>query len=239
MIQWKHIVIASTIIMVILLIVTYPKAKPHVTRCLYKYRVVNKDAQKISTDLNDHLRVEYQRPSGATIDVHKHIEVYCDICDHPLLALYLKYDEVELRKQSFTCIYKSKYMRAYEYTDKTNQTTSIFWVSNNHAFCAGRMFGLTDLSRRLYGGDEVIKTQFYPFVKHMLMSKKWEWYEGFADVIVKSGDNEGIDIVKRYAEGRFSEEEQRINKRTTITRDEVIEYSKQILNNAHVRFIER
>ena len=233
MIQRRSLIIAIIFLISILIILAYPKVYKWY---LNKFKVIDVTTKIISTDQNDLLRVENRRPSAYSLDIHWQIYMYCEVCNNTVLALYPKYDEVVLCKQSFTCIYKSKYMRAYEYIDKTYQSTSIFWISNNHEFCASDRVGLTNISLRLYSGDEMLQTQFYPFVKYMIMSRNWDWFEGFADIAVKFGDTEGIDIVKRYAEGKFSDEEVRINNRDEIKKEYVIEYSKKLLNKEHIKY---
>jgi len=67
----------------------------------------------------------------------------------------------------------------------------------------------------------------------MISSKKWDFYMNFIDFQIQAGDPGSIKLISRYAKGQFTKDELRINTTGYTSREEIINYSKQLLQKYH------
>ena len=132
-----------------------------------------------------------------------------------------------------TCIYSNKLLKAYQYKDKKNGFSDIFWILESHKYCGNREDISIQILELFQKVDKDIRNNFYPFAKFMVMSKNWDWYKDFADFVVDKGDKEGIAIVRRYSRGKFTKKEIQMNLDPNFSKDEVMKYSRKLLLKYH------
>jgi hypothetical protein len=66
--------------------------------------------------------------------------------------------------------------------------------------------------------------------KSLFQTKEWKWVEACGAFLMNSGDHDVIQTLTRYAQGSFTQEELDINKNSMITKDDIQDYAKRLIN---------
>ncbi len=121
----------------------------------------------------------------------------------------------QLYKSQFISLLNSKQIRCYQFHSEL-----IYSINNKFK------------SINLQIIDEVNPNEQPDFVdvaKALVEKKEWKWIKVFSRFLLKSGDIDFVNLVKRYAIGQFNEEEISKNKDSEISRDEIQSFCIELL----------
>ncbi|TYQ16373.1 UNVERIFIED_CONTAM: hypothetical protein Cloal_2906 [Acetivibrio alkalicellulosi] len=78
-------------------------------------------------------------------------------------------------------------------------------------------------------------SNFIPVAKHLISNNEWKWVKVFGEFLVKAEDEYTIELLKRYSKGEFYPYELTDNEDSLYTKEEIQNYSKNVLKKHSIR----
>ncbi|ABR36497.1 hypothetical protein [Clostridium beijerinckii] len=129
----------------------------------------------------------------------------------------LSLTHVEDLNKNIVCLYRSNKLRCYLVSDFI-----VYKVNEEDCFRKVEINEFKNLN--------IDDFKFLIPVAKELFLKNWELAHDVAEFLVKCGDTETINILKRYENDDFNENELRINKCSIYSKKDIKEYSRSLLN---------
>lgn len=176
---------------------------------------VESGEELILTDLNEEFHIKYRTTLFPDLDTS--IAIYQG--DKYLISYAVETEEYT--RPEIKVILDTEVVRCYEVGERVLL----------YRFSGEDYMSLSLRRLKYYDKDEYIEeyTGAERISKELLKSNEWKWYMYFPELLLYVEDEEISTKLIRFSKGRFTEEELKANENSQITKEEMIEFSKELL----------
>ncbi len=178
----------------------------------YHYEPLSSGTDLITTSLGDEFLLQYETNNFPDIQTD------IDIIDNMTSAKVAHFiSDAIYMKPKITVLINTPYIRCYEF----DRGMLIYKVDNGQF--RGSYIDFIK-NEKVEGSEDLVEAS-----RALVAKKEWRWVKACGSFLLKAGDHDMRELLERYASGQFTQEELELNKNSEIKKEDIMAFSKQML----------